>query len=158
MTLFELDGQNKEVRVNGSFDFSALGGAKQILLDFIYPVGTYVAIENSNFNTIEKMAAHYGGTWEKVEGRFILGTSSSYAIGSTGGEATHTLTINEMPSHTHNLGYVNKGFWSSGSNWCVDAGSRDGWGNSNSVSSTGGGQAHNNMPPYRVAYIYKRLT
>lgn len=63
-----------------------------------------------------------------------------------------------MPSHTHNLGYVNKGFWSSGSNWCVDAGSRDGWGNSNSVSSTGGGQAHNNMPPYRVAYIYKRLT
>lgn len=46
--------------------------------------------------------AIYGGTsWSKVEGRFLLGTSSSYAVNSIGGEAAHTLTTAEMPSHNH---------------------------------------------------------
>lgn len=117
------------------------------------------------------MAAHYGGTWEKIEGRFILGASSIYSVGSTGGEATHTLTENEMPSHRHT---VKDG----GGNWNASCGSvsrydirgvggitnnggySDTIGNSGMqiLGNTGGGQAHNNMPPYRVAYIYKRLT
>ena len=33
--------------------------------------------------------------------RFIVGAGNGYAVGSTGGEATHTLTVNEMPSHNH---------------------------------------------------------
>lgn len=44
-----------------------------------------------------------GTTWQKIEGKFLLGSSSSYALGATGGSATHTLTIAETPSHDHTL-------------------------------------------------------
>lgn len=36
-----------------------------------------------------------------LRGRFILGANSGHAVGSTGGEETHTLSVNEMPSHGH---------------------------------------------------------
>lgn len=110
------------------------------------------------------MAAHYGGTWEKIEGRFILGASSTYSVGSTGGEATHTLTINEIPSHTHTMsaGITNSTNHEhsvvNGTNviaMCPTLAQLD----YNPLSNANGGnQSHNNMPPYRVAYIYKRLT
>nr|DAQ63467.1 MAG TPA: baseplate wedge protein [Caudoviricetes sp.] len=46
-------------------------------------------------------ASIVGGTWEQIKDRFILAAGDTYAAGSTGGEATHTLTVNEMPSHDH---------------------------------------------------------
>lgn len=46
-------------------------------------------------------ASFIGGTWERVEGEFIMGASDSYPVGTTGGSATHTQTTAEMPSHSH---------------------------------------------------------
>lgn len=46
-------------------------------------------------------ASFIGGTWERVEGKFIMGASSAYPVGTTGGSATHTQTVAEMPSHNH---------------------------------------------------------
>ena len=46
-------------------------------------------------------ASFIGGTWERVEGEFIMGASSAYPVGTTGGSATHTQTVTEMPSHSH---------------------------------------------------------
>lgn len=46
-------------------------------------------------------ASFIGGTWERIEGRFIMGASDTYPAGSTGGSATHTQTRNEVASHTH---------------------------------------------------------
>lgn len=46
-------------------------------------------------------ASFIGGTWERVEGEFIIGASSAYPVGTTGGSATHTQTVAEMPSHNH---------------------------------------------------------
>ena len=46
-------------------------------------------------------ASFIGGTWERVEGKFIIGASSAYPVGTTGGSATHTQTVAEMPSHNH---------------------------------------------------------
>ena len=61
-----------------------------------YPVG---AIYQSTGST--SPASLFGGDWERIQGRFLLGTSSSYSVTATGGEERHTLTISEMPRHNH---------------------------------------------------------
>ena len=59
-------------------------------------------IQTTTLDTEAKVKAIYGGIkWTKIEGRFLLGASSAYKVNSIGGEATHKLTVNEMPSHTH---------------------------------------------------------
>lgn len=115
-----------------------------------YPVGSiYLSVNNFNPGTI------FGGTWEQIKDRFLLGAGNTYSAGATGGSATHTLSINEMPSHKHSLGYRIGG--GSGSTWYIDGGTVDSWGGDTAVSSTGGNQPHNNMPPYLVVYIWKRI-
>ena len=126
------------------------------ILDNVYPVGSiYMNVNSTNPGTL------FGGTWEQLQGRFLLGMSSSYPAGSQGGEATHTLTASEMPSHSHVALYGTDGAiddFLGGST--ADYGVRPGSGNATShaynTSSTGGGQAHNNMPPYLSVYIWKR--
>ena len=82
--------------------------------------------------------------------------ASKYSAGSTGGEEKHTLTINEMPSHKHILGYRVGG--GGGTTWYIDGGTVDTWGPDTAVGSTGGSQAHNNMPPYLAVYVWKRVS
>ena len=67
------------------------------LIEMIYPVGSiYMSAVATSPATL------FGGVWEALdEGRVLIGANSTYAAGSTGGEATHTLTAAEMPSHTH---------------------------------------------------------
>lgn len=82
-----------------------------------------------------------------LSGRFPLGTSNAYGLHSTGGEETHTLTVNEMPSHNHGVGgnIVQRG---SGSDAFRELAGAYPGGNNSTSQSMGGGQAHNNMPPY----------
>lgn len=66
------------------------------LLPRIYPIG---AIYWSSRDT--SPASLFGGTWTQIQNRFLIGAGGSYAVNATGGEATHTLTVAEMPSHNH---------------------------------------------------------
>lgn len=66
------------------------------LLPYVYPVG---AIYWSSRDT--SPASLFGGTWTRIQSRFILGASSKYPVNSTGGEEKHILTIAEIPSHDH---------------------------------------------------------
>ena len=127
------------------------------LLDFVYPVGSYIFIDNQNFDTVAKVNAHFGGTWEQVKDRFILAAGDTYTVGSTGGEATHTLTVDEMPNHNHSIvdNCSPQSWMCGGGDLYVPKGGGE-W-NWNSTY-TGGDQPHNNMPPYTVAYIYKRIS
>ncbi len=104
-----------------------------------------------------KVIAIYGGVkWVKIENRFLLGASNSYKINSTGGEATHKLTINEMPSHGHN--YTTVGLYQTIQNYVEplnDPNKAIGKTSATTVS-TGSNAAHNNMPPYRAVYIWER--
>ena len=116
-----------------------------------YPVGSiYLSMNDINPGTI------FGGTWEMIKDRFLLGAGGSYTSGSTGGEKTHKLTVAEMPSHTHNykLAYgVNdpaKGF-NYGTNLA-------GTFSEDFSQAAGGNQAHNNMPPYIAVYMWKRVS
>lgn len=69
---------------------------KAQLVDLIYPVGSiYMSVNNVDPTVL------FGGTWQAIEGRFLLGADTSYTAGSEGGEATHTLTNEEMPAHDH---------------------------------------------------------
>lgn len=118
-------------------------------------------------------ASFIGGIWEQIKDSFILAAGDTYAAGSTGGEANHTLANNEMPSHTHIVtAYYNYG-------WNVKVGFELGktFTSSNHVDITGsqsigtdtgrgylgtnasgGDKPHNNMPPYIAAYIWRRVT
>ena len=63
-----------------------------------YSIGD-ILLTVSNQNPAVKWV---GTTWTKIEGRFLLGTSSSYSVGATAGSATSILTVANLPSHTHN--------------------------------------------------------
>lgn len=128
------------------------------VLDNVYPVGSiYMNVNSTNPGTL------FGGTWEQIQGRFLLGMSSSYPAGSQGGEAEHTLTVDEMPSHRHIFarGYNDDNIpdylGGSSASYGIREGSRDETSTSYYTTNlVGGGQPHNNMPPYLSVYIWKR--
>ena len=118
-----------------------------------YPPGS-VCMFNTNIDPNEM----YGGTWVRIKGKFILGADDdTYPLGSEGGEATHTLTINEMPSHQHLLPVnVNESEHTEN----IDIFSYAGWKAQYNYSATafsGGNQPHNNMPPYVAFYIWAKV-
>ena len=108
-----------------------------------------------------------GGTWERIEDRFIMGASDTYPAGSTGGEAAHELTRKEMPKHEHFYRVDRKSgepqvtfpAWS----WGMD---RDIISQNTAevttvgaaVTPDGESQPHNNIPPYYSMYIWRRVT
>lgn len=120
----------------------------------VYPVGAiYMSTVETNPSTL------FGfGTWERIQDTFLLAAGSTYNAGSTGGEATHTLTNSEIPSHNHAIFYPNA---SAGNDYApigypnVDSKSTY-WAVSSYTGDVGGGQAHNNMPPYLAVYVWKR--
>ena len=139
--------------------------------DLIYPIGSiYISVNATNPEVL------FGGTWEQIQGKFLLGMSSSYPIESSGGEATHTLTTREIPFHNHDIGQQGNTSKILPTQIAVDDSSHEqyvttleggasGWYKS-SVAWDGRiatrnqtspyGQAHNNMPPYLAVAIWKR--
>lgn len=163
-------------------------------LDQIYPVGSiYMSVNAVSPSLL------FGGTWEKLQDVFLLGANNSN-LGTTGGEQTHTLSVNEMPKHKHEQESHNhtqnshghspgsgRSFMTAptGSGWIEVGGSNvsgsgyhyvatkdsknynvyvAGSGNTTATNQstvaknkeTGGGLAHNNMPPYLAVNIWKR--
>lgn len=78
------------------------------ILDIIHPVGSlYISTVNTDPSTI------FGGTWERVKGKMIIGLDEDDTdfdtVGKVGGEKTHTLSASEIPAHTHKMGLWNSG-------------------------------------------------
>lgn len=125
--------------------------SKANILLSVYPVGSIYISANST-----SPAELFAGTWERIKDRFLLAVGDTYTAGSTGGEAQHKLTVNEIPSHSHAVPSLNKWLSPEGSgedmNYSVVSNI-----NTQACGSTGGGQAHNNMPPYLAVYIWKRV-
>lgn len=125
--------------------------AKTELLDAVYPVGSlYLSVLQQN------PASLFGGTWERIERRFLLAAGDGYPLGSEGGEETHTLTVQEIPPHTHGTG-VSQTETVAGTAGTGCAKVRAGNADEFSSGSTGEGQSHNNMPPYLAVCIWKRI-
>ena len=192
--------------IDGKANVSHTHTSNQVtdLINTIYPIGSIYMSVNSTSPQIL-----FGGSWEQIKDTFLLATGDTYANGSTGGEATHTLTVNEMPSHTHiqdshnhtqnshNHTQDSHNHSASTDRKFLALGKNDNWGYTNARQmqstsgsyyypysnkntsgltepentasktatnqattatnqNTGGGQAHNNMPPYLTVYIWKR--
>lgn len=118
------------------------------IVNTVYPVGSiYISTAAANPSTL-----FTGTTWEAIQDRFLLAASTSHPAGQMDGEETHTLTIAEMPSHTHQITFVT-GALSAGSNRRTPQTHDD---DRMETLPTGGGQPHNNMPPYLAVYMWKR--
>ena len=128
------------------------------ILQAAMPVGhIYISVSATN------PSALFGfGTWERLKDTFLLAAGDTYAAGTTGGEAEHTLTVDEMPSHNHsahdigvttdaNLAKNTSAYSALRSvNYSAQQGT------TGYVANTGGSQPHNNMPPYTTVYVWKR--
>lgn len=148
---------------------------KSKMLDFIYPIGSiYMSVNNVSPQTF------LGGTWVALQDRFLIGAGHSYAVNATGGATTHTLSVNEMPSHSHTFAGSSIGShthtytyfklkdprFSHGSFTGAEDTERmdqtsttsnsGASGVSGSIAASGGNQAHSIMNPYLAVYMWKR--
>ena len=140
---------NSDVKV-GKMSLKEIDDTVSALFDLIYPVGSIYYTNNANFSP----NVSFNGTWEQIKDVFLLAAGNTYVGGTSGGEATHTLTIQEMPSHNHNARYGDTaGGDGSGYRFSNTKGT-----NRSIIENEGGGQAHNNMPPYIVVYVWKRVS
>ena len=141
----------------------------------IYPVGSlYISTSSTNPGTV------FGGTWTRIQDKFLLAAGSTYSAGSTGGSATVTLTTDNMPSHSHSFHAAFRSratdytssphLLFSGTNATMSTSTTKGdpvhqvsgmvyeglMTIEGDTSTVGGGTAHNNMPPYLSVYVWKR--
>lgn len=137
----------------------------------IYPVGSiYLSVNEINPSSL------FGGTWERIKDRFLLGSGDTYENGATGGEASHALVYAEMPTHHHGVKilYNQTGYGQNASQYELYIKKVDGstfFGSSEATpedytnlnvrnlrptTAAGSSQPHNNMPPYLAVYIWKR--
>ena len=112
-------------------------------------------------------ASFIGGTWERVEGEFIMGASSAYPVGTTGGSATHTQTTAEMPSHSHSGSTGSAGSHShsasTGSAGSHSHSGTTGWAGAHSHDTameaySSGDSANFYAPPYGSAWNTKKIS
>ena len=145
------------------------------IVDAIYPVGSiYMNVNNVDPGQI------FGGTWVQIEDTFLLAAGQTYAAGATGGESSHALTKEELPTEHMTFrriyntadGSVIDVMASSETDGSIGAADgTQGRPNINFHAATisglttgqkamqytyGGNQAHNNMPPYLAVYVWKR--
>ena len=104
----------------------------------------------------------FGGTWEPIQDTFLWCAGPKHAAGTTGGEETHTLSILEMPLHSHRYNRLPQSYDN------TDFSKNDQANFAESVRSssnteyaqtgkTGASQPHNNMPPYKSVYAWQRV-
>lgn len=126
------------------------------ILGLVHPVGSiYMSINNVSPATL------FGGKWVQIKGRFLLGASDVYKANTTGGEEKHALTTDEMPEHRHSIYYPNSGgpYGDAAISYPEGSGTDKTWeAEMCKTQSAGGSAAHNNMPPYLVVYMWRRLS
>lgn len=112
-----------------------------------WPVGSiYIAYNHTDPGTL------FGGTWARITNAFLWATTATGTIGQTGGSQTVTLTVDQIPSHSHGSVYSQHADGTKSQAWYTTAGSSLAYG----AVATGGGEAHNNMPPYIQVSVWRR--
>lgn len=124
-----------------------------------HPVGSLYISENAT-----SPAELYGGTWERIEGKFIMGASDTYPAGSTGGSATHRQSAKEVARHAHDIGTNVSGtlmtvpqwkFYITSVSQVTDQNGYECYGMA--TNTTGDGEPMNILNPYYSVYIWRRV-
>ena len=140
----QVDGTNPNVL--GTY-YRAVPAKMQSILDYVYPVGSiYFSYSHVSPGDL------FGGTWVRLENTFLWAVDEDGAIGQTGGSKTHTLTVDELPSHSHGSVYSQHAAGTKDRAWYSTTGTSMAYG----AVATGGGAAHNNMPPYTQVSVWRR--
>lgn len=155
-----------ENRIKGGFDEVNQSLTEKInaLVQKLHPVGSWY------FSTVATNPVDiFGfGTWQLITDRFLVGAGNSYFSGAMGGEAVHTLTAAELPTHQHNvlsgtLGGNNgnyKFMLSSQSMYGTYDGQYGVITDDRFITAASsvycGNQPHNNIPPYYAIYMWVR--
>ena len=122
------------------------------LLNVAFPVGTIIYRTDA-----VSPASIYGGSWERIVDKFLYAVGGD-SLGDEGGEAEHTLTVAEMPSHKHGLSYGSKGADGTESSiWVTYTQTNRVGADEQAVYEKGGSKPHNNMPPYLAVTAWKRI-
>lgn len=128
--------------------YRATPAALNSIIDCLLPVGMIIQLySHANPNDM-----YPGTTWVRMANTFLWGCDASGTIGQTGGEKNHTLTTSELPVHTHGSVYSGNADGTKTHAWLASGGSSMAYG----TVETGGGEAHNNMPPYTQVSIWRR--
>lgn len=137
-----------------------IGGGMKEMIDLVYPVGRTITCDHNPQDDYPWQI------WtQDFKDRFPLGAGDSYAAGSTGGEATHTLSVDEMPSHKHGVAPLGGHYitaWGDTSDntqsFALGKISENNGGTKNRLATerAGGDQPHNNMPPYKAVCMWTR--
>ena len=129
------------------------------LLDSIYPIGSIMIKDDA-----ADYSSYLGFEWEKVfAGVTLVGLDTTQeefnAIGKKGGEKTHTLTVQEMPAHSHPQSLIGADQEPNGAayNWVNSNNNRYLYSGNDLAISAGGSQPHNNLQPYQVVAYWKRV-
>lgn len=138
--------EGTEPSVLGAY-YRATPAKMQSILDFIYPVGS-IYLSYSHVSP----ASTFGGTWTRIQNAFLWAVDANGEIGLTGGSKTHTLTVNELPSHSHGSVYSGTASGTKNTAWLASGGDKMAYG----ALYAGGGAAHNNMPPYIQVSAWRR--
>lgn len=144
-----------------SAQLEALRGPKGDPLSVLeaYPIGSIYISTNAT-----SPATLFGGNWDEIHGAFLFANSALHKAGEIGGEEEHVLKEKEIPIHYHDeyvgndggdgsapegyYGFTNIAYTSKNTYWAKGS----------KTSEAGGGQAHNNMPPYLSVYMWQRVS
>lgn len=135
------------------------------IVNTIYPIGS-IYISTAAANPADLFT---GTQWEAIQDRFLLADGTVYTAGATGGTAAVTLTIQQMPQHTHNFIGVDAQGSTVGptvAECMAFVGANNGTSGAASgslikravMANAGNGEAHDNMPPYLVVHMWKRTS
>lgn len=128
--------------------YRATPAISRSVLDTIFPVGYILLL----YSHTDPNTMYPGTTWTRIYGAFPWFTDGNGEIGLTGGERNVTLTVNQIPAHSHGSVYSQHATGTKDKAWYTTAGSSVAYG----TVSTGGGAAHNNMPPYIQISAWRR--
>lgn len=120
----------------------------QSVLDCFMPVGFVLTL----YSHADPNTMYPGSTWVRITNAFLWACDASGTIGQTGGEAEVTLTIDEIPEHDHGSVYSQHASGTKNRAWFSTTGTSLAYG----PVEEGGGDPHNNMPPYVQVSVWRR--